>query len=936
MADDEVVSEVVSSGPHRGGRVLRTPEERATKQSGESEAQRMQREEERMAQATREQVMEEIKAIIENEQLRVYAEETASRITQKTMQEKAAPDQFRGKENDPKTPLGKATSSKEAAQRILIAAKTGKLQELTTATAGEPPVVNAFAAETIKKISDAVPVTAIGDNSGAFLFDLMNKMLRNEITDFDGLNKAFTNFTILVTADPYVYGRIAEAYKNIGRSYGLDDERLNRMYQTIDELRAHQGSVFEQDKAKDEAKFDYDRQRALANYIGDDEDDNRVIRALYSPQFFLEYVDYIKQIPNGANPEKYGAKFKELSENSPGSDEYWQEVSEILTREIAFRFGKVFRAVSKSHKDKFLDEIANENPMESMNLAKTYLNQALLRLSDRFTDPKVREFYGIDKRRAEGDLRFFSKRKRTFETEKVINYTDVNGNAKSHTVIRDRRISVGRAQEVEIYDFLAGVKFQVERFIDHALPYNHNIQALFLRQAGQDGTFWGQIGQYAAANLTTFDLDSLNDIPDADIVMSAFRMYSKYVKADFAHYDWKNEPGRFTEEFDSPNTPIQQDVVKNLKKLFPELQDHHNKWRLDQAMNIAIGVSRGVFLTEPTTVAWADAPHTGEGNPTFESYYTNSNAALLGLNPQHNPDRWKTPAQTQGPLLHLPVAGEMPGNIRNFMKHWNHVKLYEWMKKRQNSYTQGLPAFTELHPEIKGHHLEPGKISVLFDRMLKKLPGGEARAHKKSHDAHGGGHGDKNETFISKIAKKLPWTETHQNARKEKWAEKGQRRLLTFIDAMPNIGKVGGPIERGSWRNKAYEGWVIYDANGKENAIETFKALENIGVEAVKWWAESEDGKLTKLHRGSGHGDGNFTDEFGEYVYNKYIKPNSDAQLSYQKYVENVKKELVQKQGIKIKQEKADRGGDTTRQTKSQKKAENVEGQYAGVITYRA
>lgn len=56
-----------------------------------------------------------------------------------------------------------------------------------------------------------------------------------------------------------------------------------------------------------------------------------------------------------------------------------------------------------------------------------------------------------------------------------------------------------------------------------------------------------------------------------------------------------------------------------------------------------------------------------------------------------------------------------------------------------------------------------------------------------------------------------------------------------FVDILPNYAKGGSFITRGGWRMvNATEGW-LYDSNGIERRfIEKFKALENIGYEAVK------------------------------------------------------------------------------------------------------
>lgn len=692
----------------------------------------------------------------------------------------------------------------------------------------------AFLGNLEEKLSDA----GVTERNAALIYPLVNYALENDVTA-EGLESEFQQIA------PLLSNLSAEALQHIQEAIykTAEDGNLGITVEQARERFAYQSEARRPRPQKGEEGPSGIPERhwgVISNYLGDDPKDVEIVQAMYSIPGFLNLVKQIQE-----KPDVYGdARFEQLSrtyKDNPGQvkEAYWREVSAIIERQMTFAIGKLFRRTATAHKGKFLEEIARENQFESIEMAKGYLFQAIQNLSDKIAglDKEDRRTLGF----SEGsEMMFFSKKVRRFETETRIN---VEGGGV-HTALQDRRIAVSQADRVDASDFLSGIRFQAERFVDNVLVYNHNIQALFLRQAGQDGTFWGQIGQYAAQNLSTFDLDSLNDIPDADKVMAAFRLYSKYVKEDFGRYDWNNRSGRFTEDFSTPNTPIQQDVVRKLKLLFPELADPKNKWRLDQAMNIAIGVSRGVFLTEPTTVAWADAPHKGDGTPTFESYYTNSNAALLGLNPQHNPDRFKVPPMTIGPLMHMPIAGV----DKHFMRRWNHIKLFEWMKKREDSYVKGLPAFDIKHPRIE-------------------------------HHGHGGhGHDKGIRGFFSKVSGA---GKERYYRKKEKQAEERKKRLLTFIDAMPNIGKVGGPIERGGWRNKAYEGWFVFKADGKPDPIETFKSLENIGFEGVRWWVTDQG--LAGKH---------FTDEFGDYLYAKYIQPQTTGSPSYDEYVASLKKDL--------------------------------------------
>jgi hypothetical protein len=177
------------------------------------------------------------------------------------------------------------------------------------------------------------------------------------------------------------------------------------------------------------------------------------------------------------------------------------------------------------------------------------------------------------------------------------------------------------------------------------------------------------------------------------------------------------------------------------------------------------------------------------------------------------------------------------------------------MKKREESYVYGLAAFDQKHPRANGH-------------------------------AHGGHRSQRKGLFglIDKVNEK---SLDRYHRKKETRAKNAERRLLSFVDAMPNIGKVGGPIERGGWRNKAYEGWIVAKPDGSPDAIETFKNIENIGFEGVRWWVGE-----------AGLAGGNFTPEFGEYVYDRFVRPNTGNNESYDTYVSKLKKELKSRKDL--------------------------------------
>jgi len=108
--------------------------------------------------------------------------------------------------------------------------------------------------------------------------------------------------------------------------------------------------------------------------------------------------------------------------------------------------------------------------------------------------------------------------------------------------------------------------------------------------------------------------------------------------------------------------------------------------------------------------------------------------------------------------------------------------------------------------------------------------------------------------------------ESFVKGRYEIGADKGDKREKLFVDILPNIGKGGSIFTRGGWRTtNAAEGWMVYDQSGKKlDVVRSFKALENIGYEAVK---SIDMNSITA----------NEKNELYSYLYQKYISKSGQG-----------------------------------------------------------
>lgn len=144
-----------------------------------------------------------------------------------------------------------------------------------------------------------------------------------------------------------------------------------------------------------------------------------------------------------------------------------------------------------------------------------------------------------------------------------------------------------------------------------------------------------------------------------------------------------------------------------------------------------------------------------------------------------------------------------------------------------------------------------------------------------------------------------------------------------FFELMPNIGGAGSIITRGGWRmDAAYDGWIIRDEEhgeikddrGRLRVLDSWKALENIGYEAVFHFVEN------KLF--DGHNIDDFIlannkdlpnaaqarDVFFEYIYKKYINAGRRPGETFESYFASMKPGVEKTIKELIKRGKINRG----------------------------
>lgn len=481
--------------------------------------------------------------------------------------------------------------------------------------------------------------------------------------------------------------------------------------------------------------FHTDWEYYYRNFFG--AEDMSVLEALYSVDSLGNLISNIRETVS-ERPE---------SRNLP-PEAIEKLVSSELEERIVLTYSKMFSRVDQHRPDKTFEEIEQEGSLySSIRAVEAQFKGALQLMAT-----KVRQMHELPENLR--DVKFFQRYSIEGLREKELPIGSPSS-GETKLQLQYKIIPVPGVEPVSLADFLTGISSEIVHE-NSIRRYLHNVQSLFLRPAGKDG-FWGQVAGYSE-QIKSEDIDAMMLLPDSDKLISAYRMYVKYLEEEFAKVDWIHQPNMFDGDMFKNRSKVQQRVFEDLKKMYPELSLEADVWRLQRALAMGVGLARGIFLSEAEIAAYAD-PHINveNGAPKFTSYFTNDNAATEPLNPLHFFLRWQAESLTMGPLIYMPIDAVN----KKLLRKWDHTELWRKMKEYRDSFQNGKVAFS----------------------------------------------GDPNDKTLGQL----------------------------FVDILPNYAKGGSYLTRGGWRmTNATEGW-LYDADGHERGIfDKYKALENIGYEAVK------------------------------------------------------------------------------------------------------
>jgi len=419
----------------------------------------------------------------------------------------------------------------------------------------------------------------------------------------------------------------------------------------------------EHNKIEADKQFDLFWERyGMDNYFNKNQ--KVYLKALQSPE------DFAKLIEHETNDYKLKHKL-DVSSNLKEQD--YQKISDEIREQLVLVFSIVFRKVSEGAAKEFFQEIMQMGYMESPTVMMTLVLNKL----DSLITKSNEEYINGANLRSILEFQFFRK---TFVNKVVDREEEVGKNKKINHIIEP--VALTKFEQCSFTDYLRSIRKEMEHEAEWT-EYTHNVGSLMMHSAGEKG-FWSQFAHYADKMGAT-DIDGIMDLPDNQVILAAYELYTKFIQGEFAKYNFVHQPNMFSADAHSNFSILQQKVKDNLKLMFPHLTDKE-EYRIFRAMTMGLGLARGVFLTEQELAAWADPNLKLEsGKPTYKSYYTNDNAALNPLNPLHHFLRWQSDGVIRGPLLFSIVSGIEP----KFINNWDHKKLWEQMKKAEEAWNKG-------------------------------------------------------------------------------------------------------------------------------------------------------------------------------------------------------------------------------------------------------
>lgn len=566
---------------------------------------------------------------------------------------------FSGNKEDKDSQQGKASSLKELIQKIFLVAKKApeKLPTSKENTSNQTTAVqDEKSAKLIQTLSEKIPLNSIKEETAPYLYEILRDINTGAIQTPEDLSAKLGSYVrTMRSVDPTMFTNLQQAGVEFAKNAGHQEAEAKRMFGVTESPTPDETEQARAMRTLGSDPFGENWRQYFSSYFNEGED-RTLIESLYDPKKFISYYENVQQ---------------DVATRDHISDptEIAQKASAEMEVHISLLFAKLYAKLDHESPKEFFQSIEQEDMMRGITPVKSELKRRISHLAH-----DLHEYQHEYEHQTGKKLQFFRRLEEDTETAPI----DVGkGNIKGRPRLKTKLVAEpSNAGEFAHY---------LEQITDHyieARKYTHNSRAVFLHPADSQKGFYGQLAHFAAES-STLDFDQMMLLPDNDIFQSAFGLYNKMIEEGFAKNDWRHAATMFTPKQNEHMTQIEKRVLKQLQAMYSNRKEISEE-RLSAALTMAVGASRGMFLTEVEMAAHAD-PHLDEkGNATFNSYYNQDATPLMAFNPQHLLYRFHGGPNLLDPIFFLPVD-----NFKGTQAFQDHSVLWKKAALYKKSFLEG-------------------------------------------------------------------------------------------------------------------------------------------------------------------------------------------------------------------------------------------------------
>ncbi len=391
------------------------------------------------------------------------------------------------------------------------------------------------------------------------------------------------------------------------------------------------------------------------------EDKKNFIRCLNDPEAFLNLItervrEKLKDTSDLEKKLKESYKKQHDTEPSPEwmetlvERQIYIQVSEGITEDITDILGEIYRQIAIERGHKAFETVQSDDFMHGIMVTKNIISRALHGLESNFRMTEEKDPKNIDPRL----LRMYKLSQEDSYTQEL----NVDGKIRP----KPRTKPMLYFEQVKMSKFITS---QWANFFhwEHATGFFHNV-GLVYKEDPHEGGFYSGLKRYAA-QMTSVDLDGFYCLPQGPLTIEAYHLLEKFTQEAYAKIDWKIQADMNTVALESINTQIENKVIKYL--MLNHKKENMSETAFVSAVNNAVGLASGVYLSAPENIAYADA------EAATQSYGTLDATPINVFNMTHMFLRWGGPANLN-PVFFLEANGVERGFLSSLfgVGGWNH------------------------------------------------------------------------------------------------------------------------------------------------------------------------------------------------------------------------------------------------------------------------